>query len=390
VQNLVETVRIAPLQTQTSLRPQEIRGVTSAFAGKIHPVTCFNLLREDRIQDMSLNVMIEMMETPEMLMNGVKVTVWAIFVPHFVMERFEGFFDRMNRSYEGIADKEGGDVIEYFTTHAYSASAAFYKALGIHAKAGDLINTSYLSSYNVYANFLYRAMSKNLTERTELDDTLAPCPWSNNAFSHIVPDFDQAALDGELDFNINSALLPVQGVGLRARGAASTETFYETGATGTQSKKGWELKDGSSPGSGDALPFIVEDGDNTGFPAIYAELADQGITLSLANIELAKKTAAFACIRAQMKGLTDDHIIDLLMQGIRVPDAQMAQPILLAKKSTLVGYNRRFVIDSANLEDSVTTGETTLNLRVRTPAMNTGGVVLVTVEIVPEQLYERV
>jgi len=77
--------------------------------------------------------------------------------------------------------------------------------------------------------------------------------------------------------------------------------------------------------------MVKEDPDNPGFPGIFAELESKGIILTLANIEMAKKTAAFAEIRRQMKGLDDDHIIDLLMAGIRVPDVQLAQPILFVK-----------------------------------------------------------
>lgn len=46
-------------------------------------------------------------------------------------------------------------------------------------------------------------------------------------------------------------------------------------------------------------------------------------------------------------------------------------------------------MDGENLDVSRTTGQTAVNLRFRTPPMNTGGIILVTAEIVPEQLYER-
>lgn len=191
--NLTETIRTNPINAQLTVRPQEVRGVTLIDPGKITPVTCFNLLREDRIQTFNLNMMIDMMETAETLFNGVKVTARAIFVFHLALDRFEGSLDRMNRSAEGIADKDGGDIIPYFTTHAYDKAAPFYRALGLHAPQGAQVNTAYLESYNVYVNHLYSAMSKNLTERTALDIILAACPWANNAFSHIVPDFETAA-----------------------------------------------------------------------------------------------------------------------------------------------------------------------------------------------------
>lgn len=364
--NLMETVKTTPLDTVKSVRSFDLRGKTSAFAGRIHPVQAFAMLREDRVQDLSLSLSVEQMETPEMLMNATKITARAVFVPWAAFERFEGSMDRFNRSYEGQPDKEGGDVVPFFTMHNYSASSEFYRALGKHAPEATQVNAMYIEAYNEYCNFLYRNMSNKLPQRNWWDSTLAACPWSNNTFRHIVPDFDAALIDAQLDLNIQAAAMPIK-----------SDNVYATSA-------------GRSVPGALANPPLDASGDYDWTGEIWAEMQQQGVTLSLANIEQAKKTAAFARIREKMKGLEDDHIIDLLMQGIRVPDAQMTQPILLAKNSTIVGYNRRYATDSGNLDKSVTRGETGLDLRVRTPAMNTGGVVLVTVEVVPEQIYERI
>lgn len=112
--------------------------------------------------------------------------------------------------------------------------------------------------------------------------------------------------------------------------------------------------------------------------------------MSLADIEQAKKTAAFAKLRSLYDGIDDEYIIDLLMSGIRVPEEAMKQPILLARQQTMIGYRQRFATDAANLDESVTNGFATVDLNIRTPGnMNTGGVILITCEIVPEQMWER-
>jgi predicted Rdx family selenoprotein len=67
----------------------------------------------------------------------------------------------------------------------------------------------------------------------------------------------------------------------------------------------------------------------------------------------------------------------------------MKQPILLAKQQTMIGYNQRYATDAANLDTSVTNGYATVDLNIRTPQMNTGGVIMITAEIVPEQMWER-
>jgi predicted Rdx family selenoprotein len=55
----------------------------------------------------------------------------------------------------------------------------------------------------------------------------------------------------------------------------------------------------------------------------------------------------------------------------------------------MIGYNQRYATDAANLDTSVTNGYATVDLNLRTPQMNTGGVIMITAEIVPEQMWER-
>jgi predicted Rdx family selenoprotein len=55
----------------------------------------------------------------------------------------------------------------------------------------------------------------------------------------------------------------------------------------------------------------------------------------------------------------------------------------------MIGFNQRYATDGANLDKSATNGMATIDMSIRTPAMNTGGVIMITAEIVPEQLWER-
>lgn len=382
----VDTIKNTPLVTQKSVRPNMIRGLTSGHAGKILPVAVMPLLREDSVRNGNLRLRLEMAETPKPLMNAVSVKAQAHFVPFLAFPHFEGSLDQLNRSYKGQPQVDGGSVVPFFPTIVFDETAPFWETLGIHAKPGDNVNASYLHAYNVLVNHRRKARSKSLPLRTMTDTSLATCFWMNGAFRDVVPDFDQAKIDGELDLNINSANLPVKGIGFGTSVTLTgpTGTIRETGGGTTTYAK---ARDAGDPGG--AQLFVEEDAANPGFPGIFAELAAQGVTLSLANIDMARKTAAFAEIRKQMNGIEDDHIIDMLMDGIRVPDEMMKTPILLDSRTTVFGYSQRYASDGANLEQSVTRGETFLDLRFRTPAMNTGGIIMVTVEIVPEQLFER-
>jgi predicted Rdx family selenoprotein len=196
--------------------------------------------------------------------------------------------------------------------------------------------------------------------------------------NHIVPDFDQKLIDGEVALNALTFKAPIL-----------TEQY--TGINPTN------LNGGGDPGTNFAVPGNTTNPTAQGttpesylFEDIYAELTAGGnATMSLADIEQAKKTAAFAKLRSMFDGISEEHIIDMLMEGIRVPEEAMKQPILLSKQSTMIGYNQRYATDAANLDTSVTNGFATVDMSIRTPQMNTGGVIMITAEIVPEQMWER-
>jgi len=381
--NLTEGVKTTPIRAEQTVRRDEKRAITSGDAGHMIPLGAFPLLREDRCARGSMSINLEMMETAETLMTGVTAKAQAYFVPFLAFDRFMDI-GQLNRSYKG--EPEADDtVIPFIETAPFNRAVEFYRTLGMHAPQDEPINTAYLEAYNTLWNWRARTRSTKITERGRLTGTIAPAFWPNPGKSHIVPDFDQAMIDGELSLNIEQAFLPVQGIGFTGTAYNRTNT---TGVRETDGNTRAYPYSVHPPDTGSGANAFVEV-TQTGFPAVFAELADQNIKLSLANIERAKETVAFATIRKQMAGLSDDYILDLLMEGIRVPDTQMAQPILLDSKSTVFGYDKRYATDGANLDQHVTTGMTRLNLRWRTPPMNTGGIIMVVCEIVPEQMFER-
>lgn len=377
-----EVIPTNPIDVEKTIRKDQVRVLTSCAAGRIVPVAYFPLLREDRVATTRLRVAVEMMETVELLENGINVTAYAHFVPHLALNRFMSM-DELNRSYQGVPGA-GGAVVPYFQTMTYDRAAPFWRTMGIHDVQGATVNAAPVEYYNEIVNFRRRARSEKLPLRTALDTTLAAAFWKNNNLAHIVPDFDQAMIDGEVTLNIAAANLPVRGIGIVGTPTpAGSASVRETSGTRTHNNYY-----GTSPMTGN-LAFEASGATTAAIPQIFAELSGQNVRLSLANIELAKQTAAFARMRERFAGIGDDALIDLLMEGIRVPDEALKQPILLDRKSTLVGYNRRYATDGANLAKDVATGETFVDLTFRTPPMNTGGAIMITLEIVPEQLWER-
>jgi hypothetical protein len=378
---LTETINANPISVPKTLRHDRKRVITSANAGKIIPLAYVPLLREDRVSNGQFTARFEMMETAEMLLNAVNVTVYAHFVPFLASDRFNGM-DQLNRSYKGEPETEGGSVVPFIQTMAFAQADEIWKTMGIHAAEGALVNAFPVEAYNIVTNFRRKARSEKLAERTALDTTLATAFWRNTQMAHIVPDFDQAMIDGEVELQFADSRLPVRGLGV------SDPSETGTSAGGGRWSGGLDPTGAEIYTTGTDSVYLLADGVD-GVPDVFAELLDSGVKVSLQNIELAKQTAAFAKLRERYNGMDDEWIIDLLMDGVRVPEEALSQPILLDRKSTIMGYSKRYATDAGNLDQSVTNGETFVDLRLRTPPMNTGGIILITAEIVPEQLFER-
>jgi len=375
VESNFKRTKTMPIAVPQTRRMVDLRGLTSLPAGKMVPLQAFPLLREDMLNRASVRYSFEMMESAEILMNAINVRVMAYFVPWLALARFEGSMDQLNRSYQGVAQVDGGSVVPFVETHTKGANGAeeIYTYAGMHAKAGDDVNTMFRESYNQIWNFRARNRSSQITEADLTNTDLLPAFWAHRQFQHVVPSFDEDLIDGEVALNIVDARLPVksdqaqdQNLGIIATAqGGDLKSMYHSGA----------LKMGGTT--------------QADIAAIYAEMQDQGITISLSKIEQAKKTAAFARMKEQYEGVTDEYIIDMLMQGISVPDQALKQPILMADKSTVFGMQKRYATDAGNLAESAVNGATFVDINLRLPKMNTGGTVMVVAEVTPEQLFER-
>ena len=369
------------LKFPRSNRNHAVAVLSSTKPGVCHPVAAIPMLREDALRG-SMSINLEMLETKEILMNPVRARVTAYVVPWLAFARFEGSRDQFDRSWSGKAKINGGSTVDFFETHAMEAHGEnpIYKALGVHAPVGAQVNTMYREAYNLIWNFRARNRSRHLTER-DLDATsLAPAFWQHSRFAHLVPDFDDAMVEGEVALNVVEGRLPVSGLGLGESGNIASRDVWETGkAAMVQYARGTHER-----------LFVDVEGD-TARPAIFAEMVENGITVSLANIDLAKKTQAFAALRQKYEAykVSDDWLVDMLMSGLSIPDQALKQPILLADKTVRFGQAKRYATDAGNLDESAVSGAARVNLNLRVPQLSVGGVVMVLLEILPDQLFER-
>ncbi|MGO7184015.1 hypothetical protein ACCT14_25365 [Rhizobium brockwellii] len=379
-----------PIQIARSTRQINQIAATSMPAGKMVPVTAFPLLREDQLRNSMIHCKVDLMETAEIIKNGIKCRFMAYFVPFLAFERFNGGMDEFNRSYMKQPIADGVGVTPFFNTMVAGAAGSIpiHKYLGFHAAPADVINTAYIEAYNLIWNFRARNRSETLwsiKKRLMTNTSLAPAFWQHEQFKYVVPDWDDVAMEGSVDLSFTSAKVPVYGVGFdpavgaaagavtsmrHATGVTDNPNNYFTSAAGTVRVK--------SKGIAGQI-----------FPDIYADLQASGVKISLANIELAKRTQWYADLKAQFEGLPDNWIIDLLMQGVSVPDQMWKQPILIADKTEIFGIEKRWATDGANLTDAVVNGAAMCDLDMVLPRTPTGGIVMIVAEILPEQLFER-
>lgn len=372
----------SPRPVPQSVRLDRCRGLTSVRAGLVNPVCFFPLLRGDAISG-RVNVQVKMSETVKPLLNGVRCKVMAHLVPFTLAGNFFSL-EQLNSAYEKQPTYAGSPTPPFIPVASVPASSEIYDKLGIHLKSGVDHNAYLVRAYNTLINQRRMTRSENLPERAFNDHSLARGFWADPNRWEIVPDFDAKLIDGMVPL---SGSAPIKGLGLdnRFTGAfGQNMSIRETGKD-TPTQYPFELNSNTAQ----TIQMATSSGDPaTAWPLIFAELEAAGVGVNLASMAMVQKTVAFAKVREQYAGGNWDFVIDLLMDGLSVPDAALFEPMLLGSASGVFGMMERHATDFENLDKSVTTGMLSLNINVRTPAINPGGVVLVTLEIVPESLPE--
>lgn len=367
-----QNVRRTPIPHSRTVRYEDVAVVTSGFGGKLVPIKMIPLLREDRANSSRVTVNFQMSETAQMLINPVRATAVAYLVPKLAFERFKDL-GTINRSYNGQPEIDD-TVVKWFETVAYDPAAELWQKLGLHGAVGDNVNTDYIEAYNAVWNYIATQRSTSLTQRTALDTTLAPAFWEHTQLQHVKPTFDDAMMEGivPLEFIGTTSNLPLKSVSSAAIRDGAGTVFDRAPSLGENGQ-----------------PPTDPNGNQDWTGKIWAELAENSVQVSLANIDLARETAAWARMRTQYQGLDEDWMMDQLLSGVALPEEMMRHPILLDHQDMTFGMTQRYATDGANLETSVTDGQTSVTLNIRTPQVNTGGVIVIAAQVLPSQLYER-
>lgn len=380
-------VNTRPLPLRRRLRREEWRGKTSGRAGVVLPLAYFALLREEAISG-NISVQVVTTEAVRPVANPINMRVQVWLVPHSALERFNGSMETFNRSFMGQKMPDGTVAPTLFSQRVMSAPDPVLQKLGLHVKNGVSYNFDLTRSYNVLCNWRKTSTSELLATVAEDSLGLSRSFWLNENYDYIKPSFDAAAMEGEVALNLNGAAR-VSGLGIETGyGTVGTHTVRDS--IGQRIVTSWLSALGAGATAGEALVSVEQDPDKPGYPLVQAELANVGATISLANIDMARKLTAFAALRDRYAGVKDDYLVDLMMMGVNIPEADLENPILLGEVMTQVGLNERWATDGNSLDVSVSNGFGAVNLRISTPPINTGGVVMVIAEVMPEPLYERV
>ena len=369
--------RSTPVKHERTTRTQTVNVVTSSFGGKLVPLKAIGLLREDALSSTVMTINVQMAETASMLLNPVRISAAAYLVPRLAFERFTDM-GNIDRSYNGIAEKDAA-VTPWFQTQTGPAQGAMdevHKTLGVHMRQNEEYNTDYLEAYNAIVNYIAANRSPSLAQRTALDTTLAPAFWQNTQMKHVVPTFDDAMMEGVIPLGIQQTSPLYVTVDATGAGTAMSYVRSSDGQSRTMDSSGNTVNTGGAGGAADGR--------------MYVDLSEaaQAVT-TLAAIDTARETAAWARLRTQYQGKSDEWMMDQLLQGFRLNDDALKQPMLLDTADTVVGMSQRYATDSANLKKSVVDGRTSLQLRVGTPPVQCGGVVMIVAQALPEQIYER-
>jgi len=351
-----------PRAVARTVRRDAKRVITSSDAGLFVPVAHIPLMREDSVRRGRMRVNCVMGETADRLLNGVSMKVEAHFVPKLAFKRFRGL-ESFNRSYFGEPEDpdDPTSVIHFYETKDYNTDIE--TVLGVHKATGSN-NTDIIEAYNVLVNWQRKQRSKSLPQRGYLAGTLARCFWNNTQLSEVVPSFDSQQVHGDVALNVVATRLDVS--------TGETDTESQFTSTDAQNRL-----------------YAASTANQAEVNRVFAEMSENGVTVSLSNLDLARQTQAFAQIRNRYQSIDEEYLVDALMDGLRIPDAELSEPILLAQRSTLFGFNQRYATDFANLDKSMTEGQSFIDLDFRMPANSTGGIILITASVVPEQLYER-
>lgn len=398
---------LAPIQFNRTRRVDNDSLMTSGRAGKVVPVGFIPLFRGDSASGY-VSVQFDLADMPKPILNAVVANVQAWFVPKSALPQFGGY-DEFIASYSGETIKNyptGTRTPPQFFLKSGTTGAALTNLLkstvltsvGLHAVTGKAVNYDYLDAFTAVYNFRLEAHSSKLPKRkyvsqdnqtTFAENVKLPRGfWPHTRFSRIVPDYDRAIVVGDLSLDVSAGRLPVSGITQKNNNVGSgTGLGLNFNASEIQFEQ---------DSNGRSLNFKRRAGNPAGTALdIWAEMEDTKINVTLANLDRARRTQAFARAAQAYAGnnwdplALNNTVMAELMQGFSVPPEVTTRPFLLDAKLHPITMVSTQATDGESLGDSVTQGQGMVQLSLNVPRTETGGIIVITAEVGPERFFER-
>lgn len=393
--------------------------MTSGRAGVVVPLAYIPLLAGDSCGG-RCGIDLDLAEMPKPLLNAVHANFQAWFVPKSAHPQFPGRDELMHaRTGKVIKALGSGDRYPpaYFnllgiSQRAVAASSTFFTTLGIHIDETQNVNSDLIDAFNLIYNFRLAAHSSKLERRPyaaeDLEEalTLPPAFWPSSRLSRVVPDYERSLIVGSFDMDIGAGQIVYNGnvpvvindewrSGQRIRRNTTREYMGEMGHTNLDINAYSMLS--AKTDHGEDVDCYLDPGYSLHalVSGLRGSFAGDQVSVTLADIDKARTTQAFAKLRTAYAGNdatgfdNDDTIVAHLMQGLPVPEDQFKRPWLLDSKRVPVGFAERFATDAANLDASVTQGRASAVLGLNVPVQDVSGVIIITVEVLPERIDER-
>lgn len=420
-----------PVVFDTTIRADDGQFITSGRAGEVVPVTYFPVLRGDSCGG-QIGLDVELGHMPKPTLNGVMLNAQAWFVPDAAHPRYASY-QEFFLSYQEEPIKQLGatdraapkffDLIDGAVKKTFLESK-FCKTLGIHAKPTGKMNTALYDAYNIVHNFRLRSHSTRLplrkyaAEDISLANTFPPAFWPSGPRSRMVPDYDRALVVGAMNLDVSAGNVIINDnatINVSGNKADRESARWRSASAGnatTNAANGSILSEVDGGGRNSGVPRVdngagtpaqrqqvVYDPVKSLFAAtkgLKADFSGSSIASATANIDKARLTQSFAQMAAAYAGLDTtgfknaNALIAELMQGFSVPDdEQYRRPWLLDSKIVSFGMLERMATDGGNLDMSSTQGRASVVLSVNLPVQQSGGYVIVIVEVLPERIDER-
>lgn len=395
-----------PVPYEASMRPDNQVIMTSGRAGVVVPLGYIPILPGESLSG-RIGVDVKLAEMPKPVLNGVVANLQAWAVPRSAFPQFPGR-DELNHAMSGEVIKSLGAADRappaYYTEISgaaltTAAASAFFKTLGLHIPTGAKINSDLIDAFNLIYNFRLAAHSSRLTRRKYASEDIAeatslpPAFWPSGRFAHVVPDYEQALIQGTLDLDVLAGRLPIDGIGISTGYTTTPDSATNNRQTGVAGSTSYP-KSVDATGAG-KVRVRTSGADNAPRADVWADMVGAVVGVTLSDIDKARIRQAYAKLHAAYAGNdatgfdNETTLVALLMQGIDPGAENFKRPWLLDSKRVPVGFAERFATDADNLDASVTVGRAQATLNLQCPRLDVGGVILYTVEVLPERLDER-